>query len=97
MLLKLVSECETGQAVTLYYGDVLNGQKPMSVNGQPFTGQLHLIVNGIKYSLFGTYYWLWVIGVGAILLAYMLWSDYTQNLWGKLTRRETDFCYLEKI
>lgn len=95
LILKLVSECETGQAVALYYGDVLDGQKPMSVNGQPFTGQLHLITKGIKYSLFGTYYWLWIIGAGVILLAYMLWSDYQESR-GKLTKGKLIFVIWKK-
>lgn len=85
LTLKLVSECESGQAITLYYGDVQDGQEPMYVNGEAFAGQLHLTVSGVDYSLFGTYYWLWVIGGGAMGFAYMAWSDYQESR-GKLTK-----------
>ena len=71
--------------MTLYYGDVLEGQTSLTINGQSFAGELSLSVQGVDYSLFGLYYLGWVAAAGVILLAYMAWSDYQESK-GKLTK-----------
>ena len=85
LVLRLESFCQAGQAMTLYYGDVLEGQTSLTINGQSFAGELSLSVQGVDYSLFGLYYWGWVAAAGVILLAYMAWSDYQESK-GKLTK-----------
>lgn len=85
LALGIESQCQPGEAITLYYGDIENGQSALILNGQEFSGELHLVLAGADYSLFGMYYWLWVAAAGIILILYIAWSDYQESK-GKLTK-----------
>lgn len=95
LYLNIESLCELGEAATFYYGEVMSDQTAMTLNGQEFAGELHLITKGINYSRFGAHYWMWVALAGIIAVGYMAWSDYQEHR-GKITKGKLIFIIWHK-
>ncbi len=75
---------EPGSGVSFYYGDSDKNDMVLVINDTKFQGCLGLTLEGYDVSLFGLYYWQWIISIIILSVVYMLWSDY-QSARGKLT------------
>ena len=93
--LQMESFGEQGESITFYYGTAEDGENKLILNGAPFSGRLYLVIHGEKHSLFGMKYWLWVMLLGAFIIAYMAWTDY-QDSKGKITKGKLVFIIWNK-
>lgn len=94
LILTAESFCEQGKSAGFYYGELTSGSN-MILNGDTFPGQLCLKSDGFDNSIFGNYYWLWMLGGLAIILGYMIWSD-IQETKGKITKGKLIFIVWRK-
>lgn len=85
LILQITSFSKAGESIGFYYGDQNKNQETMILNGEIFSGELAIKIAGFDYSIFGSYYWIWVLVAITILMGYIVWSDYEETN-GKLTK-----------
>ena len=74
LTLVLTSDCLPGTAPSIYYSAPADSMQVFYVNGAPRSGQLCFDFVGKRVFLFGTYYWQFIAGFGALIAAYYLWA-----------------------
>ena len=79
LTLALTSDGLPGSSPGIYYSAPENDRQVFYVNSTPRNGRICFDFVGKQVFLFGTYYWQFAAGFGALILAYCLWAFYREK------------------
>lgn len=83
-ILRIESTCPAGQAPTVYYSPIEEGNAAAWLNNEKLDVQLTFQFSGKLYSWFGEHYWMLAAGLGAVCITYMGAALYRESK-GKCT------------